>query len=553
MLTVDAAVVSSAPRFEFGEVLTRRWVVDLILDLAGYTPDRDLASLRVVEPSFGRGAFVEAIVARLLDSAARHGHDPAGLNEAIYAVDLQAENVEHVTRSVIELLVDHGVPHATASSLALTWLRQGDYLLSNHEDESVDIVVGNPPYIRLEDIDNDVVSEYRARCRTMTGRADLYVGFFETGLGTLRKGGVLCFICADRWMRNQYGQGLRALVVGGYSADCVLTMHDVDAFESQVSAYPAITLIRRAPQGDVVVADASAQFGEAEALAFANAYTNVAASIEVPGAQVARLPSWFETDDPWPSGSPAVLALIEELDERFGTLEDLEGHTKVGIGIATGNDSVFITTDSGLVESDRLLPLMMRRDGRDSGVEWGGTYLVNPWNERGELVDLACFPRLCDYFKQHEAALRARHVGKKSPANWYRTIDKVNQSIIDQPKLLFPDMAASSRPTLEPGGLYPHHNLYWVTSDTWDLRVLGGLLMSRVGEAFIRAFCVKMRGGTLRFQAQYLRKICVPEPSTISGSQATALAEAFTKRDVAHATEIALAVYGVEHHAAAIR
>ena len=42
---------------EHGAVFTRRWVVELILDLAGYTPDKDLGGMVAVEPSCGAGAF----------------------------------------------------------------------------------------------------------------------------------------------------------------------------------------------------------------------------------------------------------------------------------------------------------------------------------------------------------------------------------------------------------------------------------------------------------------------------------------------------------------
>ncbi|MGH4015414.1 MAG: Eco57I restriction-modification methylase domain-containing protein [Pseudonocardiaceae bacterium] len=55
------------------------------------------------------------------------------------------------------------------------------------------------------------MSAYRSACPTMGGRADIYVGFYEVGLRSLRPGGRLGFICADRWMRNQYGHRLREL------------------------------------------------------------------------------------------------------------------------------------------------------------------------------------------------------------------------------------------------------------------------------------------------------------------------------------------------------
>lgn len=93
--------------------------------------------------------------------------------------------------------------------------------------------------------------------------------------------------------------------------------------------------------------------------------------------------------------------------------------------------------------------------------------------------------------------------------------------------------------------IYPHHNLYYVVSEAWDLRVLGGLLLSKVAEAFVAAYAVKMRGGTLRFQAQYLRKIRVLRPSEVGEPDQVALANAFDRRDVDAATRAALRIYGL--------
>jgi hypothetical protein len=75
--------------------------------------------------------------------------------------------------------------------------------------------------------------------------------------------------------------------------------------------------------------------------------------------------------------------------------------------------------------------------------------------------------------------------------------------------------------------------------------VLGGLLLSDIANLFVGAYCVRMRGGTYRFQAQYLRRIRVPSPESIKASDRRALASAFAARDVDRATAVALRVYGV--------
>jgi hypothetical protein len=108
-------------------------------------------------------------------------------------------------------------------------------------------------------------------------------------------------------------------------------------------------------------------------------------------------------------------------------------------------------------------------------------------------------------------------------------------------------MKATIQPVLDPGFGYPHHNLYWITSAGWDLEVLGGILLSRVAQMFVEAYGVKMRGGTLRFQAQYLRLIRVPAPGSVPPALAARLKRAFQTRDVSEATAAALETYGLRH------
>jgi adenine-specific DNA-methyltransferase len=532
---------------EHGEVFTREWVVDLILDLVGYTADRDLAGLVAVEPACGTGAFLGPLVRRLSASCRAHGRSLTDARHALQAYDLLGRNIGEARNLTRHLLVADGWSDQQVDEVLGSWLRVDDYLLSPHEDNSTDFVVGNPPYIRLEEIPDARMRAYRETCQTMTGRSDIYVGFFEVALRSLRPSGRLGFICADRWMRNQYGRQLRHLVSGRFAVELVMSMHDVDAFEERVSAYPAITVISRGEQSRAVIADTSAHFGVAdsrEVLAYVQ--NGQAVPIANDRYEIARVPRWFTGDDSWPAGGPQRIAMIEDLADRFGPLEDRRTGTRVGIGVATGSDEVFITKTPPNIEDDRLLPLAMARDLSTGKLAWSGNYLVNPWLADGSLVNLKDYPRLRKYLEANKDKLAKRHVAEKSPANWYRTIDKVDGKLTAHQKLLIPDMRMTIHPVLDDGTAYPHHNLYYIVSDTWDLRVLGGLLLSRVAQAFIEAFAVRMRGGTLRFQAQYLRKIRVPQPSDLTPEDRNGLATAFEKRDVETATSIALRLYGLE-------
>jgi hypothetical protein len=69
--------------------------------------------------------------------------------------------------------------------------------------------------------------------------------------------------------------------------------------------------------------------------------------------------------------------------------------------------------------------------------------------------------------------------------------------------------------------------------------------MSAVCEFFIHCYGVRMRGGFLRFQAQYLRRIRVPNPAHLSGGLKQQLRDAFDRQDTALATRAALEAYGI--------
>lgn len=529
---------------DHGEVFTRRWVAELILDLAGYTPDRDLGAMLVIEPACGTGAFVIPIAERLRESARLHNRSLADCANAVRGYDLLNAHADATKRALHEYLVSEG-EDAAAQCLPDQWILCADYL-RDPGTETPDFVIGNPPYVRQESVERQKLAEYRLAFPTMVGRADIYVAFFEKALRSLKPGASLAFICADRWMRNQYGRELRAMISDSYSLDVTVEMHNVDAFENEVSAYPSVTVISRRSQQHSIFVEARRGFTSADTPALLHWLRSGGDADVPPNASAGVLPHWFKGKGSWPTGSAERLRLLEDLNDRFLPIDSPTTGTRVGIGVATGADGVFVTKGAIDLERSRLLPLAINRDTSSGKLQWSGHFLVNPWETTGDLVDLDRYPRLRDYLQTHGATLLKRHVATKRPSSWFRTIDKVDHDLTDRPKLLFPDMKLAAHPVLDRGGLYPHHNLYYVVSRDWDLEVLGGLLLSKVAELFVDAYSVRMRGGTLRFQAQYLRRIRVPDPNSISTVDCSKLRAAFAARDVTAATNVACRLYDID-------
>ncbi len=523
-----------------GVVLTKPHVVSLILDLAGYSPERDLAHTALLEPSCGHGAFLEQAVERLILSARKFDRPPDNLELAITAYDIDPAHVDLARKIVHQTLLKHGFPQTSAAAFSRKWVNCGDFLLAPQE-RRFDFVVGNPPYVRIEQLSPLLQEEYRRRYLSLYDRADLYVAFIERGLNLLATDGVLSFICADRWILNKYGAPLRQLLSERFKVGAYIDLHRASPFDSDVIAYPSIFTISPGKTGRVHVGTLKTASPEECAVLVQQHRRNE--PLQTPNVSLTLYDSWFTGSDPWVISSPEHLEALRDLERRF---HPIESTARIGIGVATGNDKVFIVDKTADIEADRLVPLVMRSEIENGRVTRASRFVINTFDIDGRPIDLAAYPRLRRYLDDHAAQIKRRHVARKNPNAWFRTIDRVYPELVSVPKLLIPDIAGSNEVVFDQGRYHPHHNLYFVTSEIWDIEVLGGLLSSRVALFFVWSYAVKMRGGYLRFQAQYLRRIRLPDPESLPSGLSKSIKIAFRKRDFVTLDELALKAYGLK-------
>ncbi len=330
-------------------------------------------------------------------------------------------------------------------------------------------------------------------------------------------------------------------------------MVDTLAFHSDVSAYPAITIISRETPGATSIAHRPAI--DRTTLAILSA-TLTARNLTKEIGSVRELARVTHGPEPWLLESSDQMALIRRLEKQFPSLEKVG--CKVGIGVATGLDNAYIGDFDALdVETDRKLPLVTTKDIVSGEVQWRGQGVINPFAEAGGLVDLRNYPRLSRYLETRRESISARHCARKTPANWYRTIDRITPKLASRPKLLIPDIKGEAHIVFESGKLYPHHNesgklyphhnLYYVTSDDWDLRALQAVMLSAITRLFIATYSTRMRGGFLRFQAQYLRRIRIPHWADVSLSLRSELVEAAIQRDIQACNQAVFKLFGLSN------
>lgn len=466
--------------------------------MVGYTSDKDLSAISIMEPSCGEGEFLVEIVKRLYKSSLLFGFDAnAAYQKNVYAVEIDDNKVAVCVKRIKE-----------ACPLILNPQEKivvEDFLMTN--SFGVDIIVGNPPYIRYEQIPKDKIKLYKSVFTTFFYRPDMYVLFFEKTLGMLRSGGKHCFICSNRWMRNTYGKLLRCMVASQYHLEKIINMEHSSAFFENVLAYPAITLISKTPKSSVVEIAEFSDIKEMEALSFHE--------VQHP------------TDGNWEVGcSPdedySMLSLIEEQGFR------------IGIGVATGADSIFVSAEfKGVIEEELLIPAINARNLKGNEMKWDGRFLINPYTASGKLIDLNDFPKAKKFLEFYRERLSARHKAKKNPGRWYATLDPISQTLQRQAKILLPDMSGNTFIFVDEGKYYPQHNLYYITGGTLqELQLIAAMLMSDYVRKQLASISNHMNGGYVRWQSQYLRLLRIPNIKDIPNELKEAVLRSYQTNDI---------------------
>jgi len=314
-------------------------------------------------------------------------------------------------------------------------------------------------------------------------------------------------------------------------------------WDSPVSAYPAIIVVDR-QRGR---ATRALTLDSLDADTLGQARRELLASR--PRREIVSVfREWYKGGAPWITTSRKEHDVIGALHARLPCLEESAPGTKVSIGVATGADQVYVLSEkSDSIEESRQIPLLMAYDVGNASLSWSGHYLVNPFDARddGSLVPLLDYPGLAAYLDAHVAELRIRHVAKQRPASWYRTIDRIWPRLQHQHKLVIPDIQATATIGIDRGQYYPHHNVYWIASQSWPLLSLKALLRSSIVVQQVRAYSVQMRGGSMRFQAQTLRKIRVPLLRTVPDRLLERLAELASSDAQSEVDAVANEVYSL--------
>ncbi len=365
--------------------------------------------------------------------------------------------------------------------------------------DGFDVVIGNPPYIRQEKI-KELKPTLKNQYDCYTGTADLYVYFYERGFQMLRDDGVLTYISSNKYFRSAYGKKLRDFLARQSTVSQLIDFGDAPVFTS--IAYPSIiTAGKTRAQGNHLRAlnwEPGPSIDEFETTFRTKGFT---------------MPQKALTTDGWRLASPAMLNLLEKLRNAGKPLgEYVKG--RFYRGVTTGLNNAFVinqSTRDRLISEDPksaeiIKPWLRGKDVKRWQVNWERLHVIFP--RRG--IKIEDYPAVKAYLIQFKKQLTPGIAGgrKAGSYQWYEIQDNTAYySEFEKPKIVYPDIAVSPQFAHDKSGAYGGNTMYIVpTKEMWLL----GLLNSKSVFWFYTKTSTQIRGGFVRFIAQYVSQIPIP-------------------------------------------
>ncbi|MDO8445868.1 MAG: Eco57I restriction-modification methylase domain-containing protein [Deltaproteobacteria bacterium] len=363
-------------------------------------------------------------------------------------------------------------------------------------DSGFDVVIGNPPYVRQENI-TEYKPYFKDKFETFDGRADLYVYFYDKSIQLLKKYGCLSFISSNKFFRAKYGIPLRKYISGESTIKSIIDFGELPVFEA-AATFPMVFITQK---GAINKSD----FSFTQVKNLDAPYPDIPAVVQQQGHKLS-----FKSIDGsnWNLGSATTNDLLEKLKQNGIPLKDIV-KSDIYSGIKTGYNKAFYIssqTKEALIKADKnsegLIKKLVRGDDvRKWKLNDSGLYLI--YTHSG--VDIEKYPAIKDYLLQFKHELENRAVIQPF---WQLQQAQYRLNIWENSKIIYPDICKESRFTLDTDGLYLDMNGFIIPSEDYCLL---SILNSSVVWWFLQKTCSVLGDaettGRLRLKRQFIEII----------------------------------------------
>jgi adenine-specific DNA-methyltransferase len=431
------------------------------------------------------------------------------------------------------------------------------------EGGKFDLVVGNPPYVRQEELKSVMVKDSAGQQRPLkevlksqyecfTGTADLYVYFFEKSIELLRVGGVLSFITSNKYFRAGYGEKLRAYLLYATAPQVILDFGDTNIFTAV--AYPCIIVTEKVRDVQELPDPKTFQHQSSFENYVPHADREIAVLAWQPGPSKIEFPEIFEQDrvslnqkDLKPSGwrleSPVGLRMSERLRQGNTLLGDYcEG--RLYRGVLTGYNEAFVVEKeiaNQLIKDHQsseliLKPFLRGRDVKKWRCEYAEQYLIqlessenvtHPWSglpeAKAEAVFAKTYPAI--YARFNEPERRAKLINRYDQGKYFwelRSCAYWNE--FSAPKIFIP--------AIQDRVQYAPDDTAFIGNDKTNIVIPPSIpftlaiLNSQISMWLTQQEFASKQGGYFEFKPMYVSKLPIPNTSTLQQQSCEALSHA---------------------------
>jgi hypothetical protein len=414
---------------------------------------------------------------------------------------------QELRNAIGDLLKGTGLEVALADSLA-RWNPYNQNTSADFFDaewmfgigDGFDIVIGNPPYVRQEQI-KELKPILQKQFSCYTGVADLFVYFFERGYQLLNTGGVLSYICSNKYFRSGYGEKLRDFLGKNTTIQQLVDFGDTDIFTA--IAYPSIILFSKGKASKESKLKALS-WQQTEVL---NDFPNVF------DTQHFLMPQSVLKADGWRLENTQVLNLLAKLRNAGKPLGKYV-NGKFYRGITTGFNEAFVierdTKDKLIAEhpssAEVIKPLLRGRDVKKWCVDYQNLYLI--FTKRG--IDIKKYPAIKKHLGQYKNRLTAGVEGgrKVGSYQWYEIQDNVAYwQEFEQPKIILGIFMDKATFAFDKNGFFANNALHIIAGAD---EYVTAILNSSVGWWYLKGICTDLQNGYLQAYKDKLEQIPIP-------------------------------------------
>ena len=492
-----------------------------------------IRKIKILDPACGSGAFLIKAVEILLEidkeiqsikpqtNGQSHLEDWSEEKEItkiieknVFGVDINEESVEITKLSLFlkmasvnkklsnlsqNIIIGNSlVDDSSIDNNAFNWKTEFKEIF---EEGGFDVVIGNPPYVRVQNLSHEIIDWYKKNKKSAYKRIDLSILFIELAFELVKKNGKICFITSNQFFKAEYGRKIREIIRCYLSHN--IDFSDVVVFEG-LSNYVSILSFDKLKKS---------QFTYSKINQLTESFS---------------IPKWttFDykdfSDDSWEfTENKAIKDKMYKNSELLGDIADFT------YGIITGLDDAFVLSDKMVkkekIEKDFLIPFVKPDNYKRYKFNSFNKFIIYPYDINDNIIEEKEFSRRTNTFK-HLSPFKKRLENRKDSRtsikekglSWFSLIRRMSPSSLEPHKIIFYDVGNHPNFNYDEKGVAfgggTTHSIK--ASKPYSNNYLLGILNSSLLKWLIFDICPIKMGKARKYGFDYMKRLPIKKISS---------------------------------------